>query len=122
MEQSSELPPGIPCIKLSKTEVSKWNELPYGEEQAQPTLPSKLPAASVMETPQNVPWNNHSAPSQTDQTPLYSAFGFQRTDYDLQPRHNRFISFADTDFKIWARAVLLEKYKYSLHTRLYLKK
>ena len=59
-----------------------------------------LQAASVMETPQNVPWSNHPAPSQTDQTPSYSAFGFQKTDYDLRPRHNRFVSFADTDFEM----------------------
>ena len=46
----------------------------------------------------NVPWSNHPVPSQRDQTPSYGAFGFQRTDYDLRPRHNRFISFADTNF------------------------
>ena len=43
---------------------------------------------------------NHSASSQTDQTPSYSAFGFQGTDNDLRPLHNRFISFADTDFEM----------------------
>ena len=52
MEQSSELPPGISNIELSETEDSIWNELPYKEEQAEPTLPSMLPAVSVMETPQ----------------------------------------------------------------------
>ena len=59
-----------------------------------------LPAASVLETPQNVQWKNHPAHSQTDQTPSYSAVGFQRTDYDLRSGHNRFISFADTDFEM----------------------
>ena len=51
VEQSSELPPGIPEKELSATE----DELPYKEEQAQPTLPPMLPAASVIETPQIVP-------------------------------------------------------------------
>ena len=53
-----------------------------------------------MEAPHDVPWSNYLVPSQTDQTPSYSAFGFQRTDYDLRPQHNRFISFADTDFEM----------------------
>ena len=100
MEQSSELPPGNPDIELSETVDSIWKELPYKEEHTQPISPPMLPAASVMETPQNVPWSNHPVPSQTDRTPLYSAFGFQRTDYDLRPRHNKFISFADTDFEM----------------------
>ena len=82
------------------TTTAIWNGLTYREEQAQPTLPLMLPAASVMETPQNVPQNNHPAPSQTDQTSSYSTFGFQRTDYYLRPRHNRFISFANTDFEM----------------------
>ena len=99
-EQSFDLPPGNSDIEQSETEDSTWNELPYKEKQIQPTLPPMLPEASVMETPQNVPWSNHPAPSQADQTPSYSAFGFQRTDYDLRPRNNRFISFADTDFEM----------------------
>ena len=63
MEQSSELPPGIPDTELSKTEDSIWNELPYREEKAQPILPPMLPAASLMETPQNVPWGSHPVSS-----------------------------------------------------------
>ena len=59
MEQSSELSPGNPDTKQSETEDSIWNKLLYKEEQAQPTLPPMLPAASVMETPQNVPWSSH---------------------------------------------------------------
>ena len=49
----------------------------------QPTLPLLLPVTSIMEIPQNVPWSNHAALSQTDQTPSYIDFRFQRTDYDL---------------------------------------
>ena len=59
-----------------------------------------LSAASVMETPQNGPWANHPTPSPSDRTPSYGAFRFQRTDYDLRPRHDRFISFADGDFEM----------------------
>ena len=88
------------------------------KEQAKPTLPPMLPAASVMATPQNLPWANHSTPSLSDRTPSYGAFGFQRADYDLRQRHNRFISFAVSDFEM-VRTALLEKYKYSSHTRLY---
>ena len=99
-EQSFELPPGTPDIELNETEDSIWNELPYREEQAQRILPPMLPAASVLETPQNGPWSNHPAPSQTDQIPSYSAFEFQRTDYDLRPRDNSVISFADTDLEM----------------------
>ena len=100
MKQSSELPPGNPDIEQSETKDTIWNELPYKEEQPQPILPPMLQAASVMETPQNVPWSNYPTPSQMDQTPSYSAFGFQRTDHDLRPWHNRFISFADTNFEM----------------------
>ena len=32
-------PPGIPELELSETEDSLWNELPYKEEQAKPSLP-----------------------------------------------------------------------------------
>ena len=39
MEQSSKVPPRNPGIELSETEDSIWNELPYKEEQTQPTLP-----------------------------------------------------------------------------------
>ena len=54
--QSSETPHGIPDLELNETEDSLWKELPHKEEQGRPTLPPMLPAASVMETPQNVPW------------------------------------------------------------------
>ena len=80
--QSSESSPGIPDTELSETEDSIWNESLHKEEQAQFILPAMPPAASVMETPQNVPWSNHPAPSQTDQTSSYSAFEFHRTDTD----------------------------------------
>ena len=66
---------------------------------------------------QNVPWTDHSIPSLSDQTSSYGAFRFQRTDYDLQPQHNTFISFADSDFEMGQDSAL-EKYKYSTHTRL----
>ena len=63
-----------------------------------------LPAALVMETSQNVPWTNHPTPTPTptlsDRTPSYDTFGFQRTNYDLRPRHNRFISIAESDFEM----------------------
>ena len=59
--KSSELPPGCPDIELSEIEDSMWNELPYKEEQTQPTFPLMLSTASVMDTPQNVPWSNHPA-------------------------------------------------------------
>ena len=101
VKQSAELPPGIPDIELSETEDSIWNELPHREDQAHPTLPPMLQGASVMETPRNVPWSNHPAPSLKDQTPSYSAFGFQRTYYGWRPRHNMFISPADTDFEMY---------------------
>ena len=98
--QSSESSPGILDLELSETEDLLWNKLPYKEEEAKPTLPPMLPAASVIDTPQNVPWTNYPTPSLSDRTPSYGAFRFQRTDYDLQPRHNRFISFADSDFEM----------------------
>ena len=99
MGQSLESPLGIPDLKLSETEDSLWNELPYREEPEKPTLLPMLPTASVMETPENAPWTSHPTPSLSDQTPSYRAFRFQRTDYDLRPRRNRFISFADSDFR-----------------------
>ena len=82
--QSSKSPHRIPDIQVSETEGSIWNELSYRKEQAQPTLSPMLPAPSVMENLQNVPWSKHPAPSQTDQTPSYSESGFQRTDYDFR--------------------------------------
>ena len=110
MEESSKLSPGNSDIELNETEDSIGDELPYKEEQTQPTSPPVLPAVSVMKTPQNVSWSNYPAIityqlaiinyPQTNQTSSYSAFGFQRTDYDLRPRHNKFISFADTDFEM----------------------
>ena len=78
-----------------------------------------LPAASVVETPQNVPWTNHPAPSQTDQTPLYSVLGCQRTDYALRPQHNRFVSFADTDYEMGQTSAFRKVY---IYTRLYREK
>ena len=71
-----------------------------------------------METPQNVPWTNHPTPSLSDRTPSYSAFRFQRIDYDLRPRHNGHISFADSDFEVGQDSTS-RKYKYSSHIRLY---
>ena len=100
MVQSSELPPGLPDTELNETEDSLRNELPYSEEQVAPALPPILPTASVMETPQNVPCTNHPTSLQSDQTPSDSAFGFQRTDYYLRPRHNRLISFSDNNFEL----------------------
>ena len=106
--RSSESAPGIPDLELSETEDSLWNELPNRDEQAKSTLPPMLPAASVMETPQNVPWTNHPTPSLSDRTPSYDAFGFQRTDNDLRLRHNRFISFADSDFEMGQDSASIE--------------
>ena len=100
VEQSSESPSGIPDLELSETEDSLWNELPYKEEQAKPTLLPVPLAASVMETPRNVPCTNNPASSLSDRTTSYCTFGFQRTYYDLLPRPNRLISFADIDFEM----------------------
>ena len=58
---------------------------PIERSKQKPTLSPMLPAASVIETPQNILWTNHPTPSQSDGTLSYGAFGFQRTDYDLQP-------------------------------------
>ena len=117
MGQSSELPLGIPDIELSETEESLWKKLPYRERQAHSTLPPMLPAASVMETPQNVPGTILQLHNLIEHLhAVRSNFKEQNTICD----DDTICSFHLLTMTLkWARTVLLEKYKYPSHTRPY---
>ena len=107
VEQSSELPFGIPDTELSETEDSTWNEVPYNEEEAQPTLPPMLPVASVMYHGAIImhphKWIKH----------LHTV----RSEFKKQIKicdHGTVGSFHLLTLTWnWVRTVLLEKYKYS---------